>query len=53
MLGGVCESEFLRQKLPEFGRQNNIEIYFSQPGLSSDNAVGVAKLCRLKYLGGK
>lgn len=47
MSGGVASSRFIRRETAEKLAENNIEVYFDERGLSSDNAVGIA------YLGGR
>ena len=42
-VGGVASNSFLREYLVE---NINAEVYFASPELSSDNAVGIAELCR-------
>lgn len=44
-VGGVASSEFLREY---FKNNINAKVYFAQGGLSSDNAVGIAKLAERK-----
>lgn len=44
-VGGVASNSFLREYLTE---NINAEVFFASPELSSDNAVGVAELCRRK-----
>ncbi len=46
--GGVSSSVFIRNYLKE-NLNSTINIYFGQPALSSDNAVGVALLGRKEY----
>ncbi len=53
MAGGVSSSSYLREKLPILLNKkgmNNLNLKFSLAEFSSDNAVGVAELCRKKYL---
>ncbi len=55
MAGGVSSSAYLREKLPALLKKKGmpINIKFSDARFSSDNAVGVALLCRKKYLAGR
>ena len=41
-VGGVSESNFIRDYLANEFQQNEMSIYFAKSGLSVDNAVGVA-----------
>lgn len=54
MAGGVSSSEYLRKNLPVLfeKRGGSFNLYFTAPELSADNAVGVALLCRKKFLRG-
>jgi O-sialoglycoprotein endopeptidase len=49
--GGVASSKYLRAHLQSIlGEQYaGIKVYFTQPRLSSDNAVGTALLARARY----
>lgn len=43
--GGVSASTFIRNRMDVFGKNNeNLILHFSEPELSSDNAVGIAFL---------
>ena len=42
--GGVMSNKIMRQRLSE-----RFDAYFAEPEFSSDNAAGVALLCRLKH----
>ena len=42
--GGVMSNKIIRKKLESLGN-----VYFAEPALSSDNAVGIAELARRKY----
>lgn len=44
--GGVMSNQFLRESV-----KNICEAYFAPPPLSSDNAVGIAYLAKLKTEG--
>lgn len=44
MAGGVSSSRFIRDRLSQDSRLNNINIIFDTKGLSQDNAVGTALL---------
>ncbi len=52
MAGGVSSSEYLRRNLPIYleKRGMHLNLKFSPAEFSSDNAVGVALLCRKKFL---
>ena len=52
MAGGVSSSEYLRKNLPILleKRGGSFNLHFTAPELSADNAVGVALLCRKKFL---
>ena len=43
--GGVMSNKIIRKMLETLGN-----VYFAEPALSSDNAVGIAELARQKYL---
>lgn len=51
MSGGVSSSRFLREHITKKLRQEGIDVFFTSPELSSDNAVGAALLGR-RYLWG-
>ena len=51
MSGGVSSSRFLREHITKQLRQEGIDVFFTYPELSSDNAVGAALLGR-RYLWG-
>ena len=42
--GGVMSNKIIRSKLELLG-----DVYFAEPSLSADNAVGIAELARQKY----
>ncbi|MGI6175619.1 MAG: O-sialoglycoprotein endopeptidase [Christensenellales bacterium] len=44
LFGGVMESLFIREKFALWNEQNKYRIHFAKPGLSMDNAVGVARI---------
>lgn len=44
--GGVSASQYIRQKFSDNKFMKNYEVIFSDPNLSSDNAVGIALLGR-------
>ncbi len=46
MSGGVSSSRFLRDHITKQLRQDGIDVYFTSPELSSDNAIGTALLGR-------
>ncbi len=52
MAGGVSSSEYLRTNFPLLLEKKGmqLDVHFSPVEYSSDNAVGVALLCRKKYL---
>ncbi len=52
MAGGVSSSEYIRKYLPIYLEKKgmHVNLKFSPVELSSDNAVGVALLCRKKYI---
>ncbi len=43
--GGVMSNSIIRSKLEKLS-----DVYFAEPALSSDNAVGIAELARQQYL---
>ncbi len=43
--GGVMSNKLMRKRLSE-----SFEAYYAEPELSSDNAAGIALLCRMAYL---
>lgn len=46
-VGGVASNTYLRDY---FKKNINAEVYFATPELSTDNAVGIAELCRRQAL---
>ena len=50
--GGVASSKYLRSHLQSIlgEKYDGIKVYFTQPRLSSDNAVGTALLARARYM---
>ena len=46
--GGVMSNSIIKKYLSKLGN-----VYFTEPQYSADNAVGVALICRKKYLNGK
>ena len=46
LAGGVASSRILRQMLAQRLQGSGLQLYFGQPELSSDNAVGVALIAR-------
>ncbi len=50
--GGVASSKYLRANLQSIlgEKYAGIKVYFTQPRLSSDNAVGTALLARARYM---
>jgi len=51
MSGGVSSSRFLKEHVTKQLRRDGIDVFFTSPELSSDNAVGTALLGR-RYLWG-
>ena len=43
--GGVMSNSIIKSRLSKLGN-----VYFTEPQYSADNAVGVALICRNKYL---
>lgn len=52
LAGGVASSGLLREMLQERLEKSNMYLYFGDPALSTDNAVGVALLTRDRILKG-
>lgn len=50
LAGGVASSGLLREMLQERLEKSNMYLYFGDPALSTDNAVGVALLTRDRIL---
>ena len=50
LAGGVASSGLLREMLQERLEKADIDLYFGDPALSTDNAVGVALLTRDRIL---
>ena len=50
LAGGVASSGLLREMLQERLEKANMQLYFGDPSLSTDNAVGVALLTRDRRL---
>ncbi len=50
LVGGVSASRFLREELQRAMKDQNLRILFGDPVLSSDNAVGIARLGMRQYL---
>ena len=53
MAGGVSASAYMRKYLPDrlAKRSRTVKLYFAEPEWSTDNAMGVAYLGLLQYLG--
>lgn len=49
LIGGVSASTFLRDELPGLLGGRGINVHFGSPRLSSDNAVGTARLAAARY----
>lgn len=47
IVGGVAANQYIREMLKR--KLNNVNLFFADAKLSSDNAVGVAKICLLNY----
>ncbi|HHW95230.1 MAG TPA: hypothetical protein GX736_04825 [Mogibacterium sp.] len=46
IVGGVAASKYLRKKLTSVNNNNIVNIFFGSATLSSDNAVGIARLAQ-------
>lgn len=51
--GGVSANSYLREKLLEAGKQNNIEVYFPEMKLSGDNGAMIASEGYFQIISGK
>ena len=47
--GGVSANEYLREKFLNLAKKNNLEVYFPQKNLSTDNAAMIAALGKYFY----
>jgi N6-L-threonylcarbamoyladenine synthase len=47
--GGVSANEYLREKFLDLAKKNNLEVYFPQKNLSTDNAAMIAALGKYFY----
>ena len=51
--GGVSANSYLREKLIEAGKENNIEVYFPEMKLSGDNGAMIASEGYFQIISGK
>ena len=51
--GGVSANSYLREKLLEKGKENNIEVYFPEMSLSGDNGAMIASEGYYQIISGK
>lgn len=53
LAGGVSANSYLRQRLDELGKENNLEIFYPELVLCTDNAAMIASAAYYDYISGK
>ena len=53
LAGGVSANSYIREQFNKFGKENNIEIYYPELKLCTDNAAMIASAGYYKYLTGE
>ncbi len=53
LAGGVSANSYLREKLDELGKQNDIKIYYPELKLCTDNAAMIASAAYFDHIAGK
>lgn len=53
LAGGVSANSYIREQFKKFGKENNIEIYYPELKLCTDNAAMIASAGYYKYLTGE
>ena len=53
LAGGVSANSYIRKQFEELGKENNIEIYFPELKLCTDNAAMIASAGYYNFLAGK
>lgn len=53
LAGGVSANSYLRERLDELGNENNLQIYYPELKLCTDNAAMIASAAYYDYMAGK
>ena len=53
LAGGVSANSYLRSRLDELGKENNLQIYYPEMVLCTDNAAMIAAAAYYDYIAGK
>jgi len=53
LAGGVSANSYLRERLDKLGKENNLEIYYPEMVLCTDNAAMIAAAAYFDYISGK
>lgn len=53
LAGGVSANSYLRERLDELGKENNLQIYYPELKLCTDNAAMIASAAYYDYMAGK
>ena len=53
LAGGVSANSYLRNRLDELGKENNLQIYYPEMVLCTDNAAMIATAAYYDYVAGK
>lgn len=53
MAGGVSRNSYIRKKFDSLGKELDIEIYYPEPILCTDNAAMIASAGYYNYINGK
>ena len=52
LAGGVSASDYIRKRFEELGKEENVEIYYPELKLCTDNAAMIASAGYYNYLAG-